>query len=597
MRSMDSVVGDLHGPRDSDFSALGMRSSFDSSFAPSVGMLEPPERGTEELNGALTALQVLLDEAPSVEDVRSPVASSRAALDWHAPQALVRRPRCLRAQVVKTQQAISHAIEGIIRSLEDSSITEAASICCHVERLPRQLNVAAAPASGPKPGVQSDQGFYECYEELDTGGELDASTWVHTKGVRTQDVKGVHTKLLYSCLHIQKTISPLKDHELEKHLKVLCSISHPHLCKVVECFDAGDERLLISEKPFEDRLVTSFAGSPWTREKEPSLEPSQMRKDEKVIAEMLRQVLSALAHGHARGCIHGMLTPDKFRIGSSKSRASRIPQVKILGFGLGYALVPPLGFFIQKELSKDRNMTGKREGVPYTAAESLISKDQFLERLRNCLQSQGEPLMSSEVSKATPRLAVQADGPAEEARPRTQADLHLIDGHLRGLAPEGADKADIWAVGALAYRLLTGVPPFLPSREGAKKDLKQAEPIKFSKSDWESRSSKCLDAVRCMLRVTSSLRPSAAEMLRHPWLKLAREPVPLVRMHRLFANSLNFLKESQFKKLIIRVIAEQMPEVDSHLEQANSVFRALDRDRDALLSPAEFMQAPAVIHA
>ncbi|CAJ1333267.1 unnamed protein product [Effrenium voratum] len=33
-----------------------------------------------------------------------------------------------------------------------------------------------------------------------------------------------------------------------------------------------------------------------------------------------------------------------------------------------------------------------------------------------------------------------------------------------------------------------------------------------------------------------------------------------------------------------------MPEVDSHLEQANSVFRALDRDRDALLSPAEFMQ-------
>ncbi|CAJ1379279.1 unnamed protein product [Effrenium voratum] len=467
---------------------------------------------------------------------------------------------------------------------------QAASICCHVERLPRQLNVAAAPASGPKPGVQSDQGFYECYEELDTGGELDASTWVHTKGVRTQDVKGVHTKLLYSCLHIQKTISPLKDHELEKHLKVLCSISHPHLCKVVECFDAGDERLLISEKPFEDRLVTSFAGSPWTREKEPSLEPSQMRKDEKVIAEMLRQVLSALAHGHARGCIHGMLTPDKFRIGSSKSRASRIPQVKILGFGLGYALVPPLGFFIQKELSKDRNMTGKREGVPYTAAESLISKDQFLERLRNCLQSQGEPLMSSEVSKATPRLAVQADGPAEEARPRTQADLHLIDGHLRGLAPEGADKADIWAVGALAYRLLTGVPPFLPSREGAKKDLKQAEPIKFSKSDWESRSSKCLDAVRCMLRVTSSLRPSAAEMLRHPWLKLAREPVPLVRMHRLFANSLNFLKESQFKKLIIRVIAEQMPEVDSHLEQANSVFRALDRDRDALLSPAEFMQ-------
>mmetsp|Transcript_59025 Transcript_59025/g.93359 ORF Transcript_59025/g.93359 Transcript_59025/m.93359 type:complete len:401 (-) Transcript_59025:24-1226(-) len=93
-----------------------------------------------------------------------------------------------------------------------------------------------------------------------------------------------------------------------------------------------------------------------------------------------------------------------------------------------------------------------------------------------------------------------------------------------------------------------------------------------------------------MLRVTSSLRPSAADMLRHPWLKLSREPVPLVRMHRFFANGLNYLKESQFKKLIIRVVAQQLSETDSHLEQANAIFHALDRDRDGLLSPKEFME-------
>eukprot|EP00913_Durusdinium_trenchii_P002311 g2134.t1 len=33
-----------------------------------------------------------------------------------------------------------------------------------------------------------------------------------------------------------------------------------------------------------------------------------------------------------------------------------------------------------------------------------------------------------------------------------------------------------------------------------------------------------------------------------------------------------------------------MPENEPHIEQANGVFRALDRDRDGLLSPAEFME-------
>ncbi|CAK9081048.1 unnamed protein product [Durusdinium trenchii] len=54
----------------------------------------------------------------------------------------------------------------------------AASICCHVERLPRQqLSVAAAPASGPRPGLL-DENFEEFYLELETGGELDQRTWL-----------------------------------------------------------------------------------------------------------------------------------------------------------------------------------------------------------------------------------------------------------------------------------------------------------------------------------------------------------------------------------------------------------------------------------
>eukprot|EP00434_Breviolum_minutum_P004432 symbB.v1.2.003905.t1/scaffold199.1/size273374/10 len=287
-----------------------------------------------------------------------------------------------------------------------------------------------------------------------------------------------------------------------------------------------------------------------------------------------------------------MLTPDKVRLSKppKKSSNQRASQIKILGFGLGYVLVPPLGYFLHKELIKERRGHDALAGLPYTAADSITSKEQFLAQMR----SSQKGIATSDLSQATPRLSVQVESrPAEEVKPRRQYELHLIDSQLRGQAPAGSEKADIWAVGALAYRLLTGVPPFLAPTEGTRKEILgmlQAEPVKFLKKDWSNRSSKCLDAIQCMLRVTSSLRPSAAELLRHPWLKLAREPVPLVRMHRFFANGLNYLKETQFKKLIIRVIAQQLPETNSHLEQSNGIFRALDRDRDGLLSPAEFLE-------
>eukprot|EP00434_Breviolum_minutum_P004431 symbB.v1.2.003904.t1/scaffold199.1/size273374/9 len=141
---------------------------------------------------------------------------------------------------------------------------DTASVCCHVERLPRQqLSVAAAPASGPRPGLQ-DESFEENYHVLDSGSDLDQSTWVHTKGVRTHDVKGAHNDLLYTCLRIQKNISPLQEQGLQKHLKVLCGISHPHLCKVVECFNSGDERILICEKPPSERFFSDDTTTPWT---------------------------------------------------------------------------------------------------------------------------------------------------------------------------------------------------------------------------------------------------------------------------------------------------------------------------------------------
>eukprot|EP00439_Symbiodinium_sp_Y106_P069310 s2194_g11.t3 len=448
------------------------------------------------------------------------------------------------------------------------------------------------------------QAFDRTYLQLDGEDEKNDFTWVHTKGLRSFNVKGIQTGLRYSCLAVQKSFSSLEGSALEAHMKVLCRISHPHLCKVIECFEEDDERLVICEKPSMERLFTGETGEPWSLDETRVAElltGADSRKSERIVAEMMRQILSALAHGHARGCVHAMITPDKIRVmqPSSKSQSSKIPQLKVIGFGLAYALLPPLGIFLQKDLVKKDRDVAAMTGLPYTAMESMLSKEVYLNNIRSLHDSGPAHEIEDSAAQASPRISVLDESGARtssSSAPRS-ADLHLIDGQLMGRYPPGADKADVWAVGALAYRLLTGVTPFLPNlstkRREKKEDLlnfMQEEPIKFLKSDWANRSSKCLDAVRCMLRMTPSLRPSAADLLRHPWLKLGREPVPYVRVHRLFANGLNYLKETQFKKLVIRVIAEQMPETGPHMQQAQSVFRALDRDRDCLLSPAEFLE-------
>eukprot|EP00913_Durusdinium_trenchii_P031973 g29946.t1 len=359
-----------------------LRPSFDSfTTAPSDMDLPQPGPATA-LNGAIIALQVLLNEAPNTEagdlDPRTSARRSPVASTWDAlppGQASVRRPAPLRGQASSSWL----------------------------------LPVA--------PGQ-------DCWMRT-----LKNSTWSWRLGVSLTKEHGC----------IPKECVPMMSREFRQSCRERRSVG-------------------ATSKQSGDTLSVHFTPRPWTRlegkEKQSASETSQMRKDEIVISELVRQLLSALAHGHAQGCVHGMITPEKVRQQTSKKSLQRQARWMSKSF---------------------------RGDLP-------------------------------EVSKATPRLSVQPEsGPPEEVKQRSQLDLHLIDGHLRGLAPAGADKADIWAVGALAFRLLTGVPPFCPP-EGSKKEIvgmMQTEPIKFSKKDWSKRSSKCLDAIQCMLRACT-LPPAKA---------------------------------------------------------------------------------------
>merc|ERR1712224_338200 len=54
------------------------------------------------------------------------------------------------------------------------------------------------------------------------------------------------------------------------------------------------------------------------------------------------------------------------------------------------------------------------------------------------------------------------------------------------------------------------------------------------------------------------------------------------------------LSEGHFKKVVHRVIVELLPKTDDHIMSAGRAFRAMDKDRDGLLSLREFLAGWAV---
>lgn len=116
------------------------------------------------------------------------------------------------------------------------------------------------------------------------------------------------------------------------------------------------------------------------------------------------------------------------------------------------------------------------------------------------------------------------------------------------------------------------------------------KPIVYEEGAWSKLSSSAREIVEQMLRVNPAIRISASTLLKHPWIKVARTTFPRRRMVQLLNNLKLNVQESEFKRFVLRVIAEQLPR-DSKTEQAvEKAFRCLDRNGDGVLTVEEVVK-------
>ncbi|CAD6214060.1 unnamed protein product [Miscanthus lutarioriparius] len=175
--------------------------------------------------------------------------------------------------------------------------------------------------------------------------------------------------------------------------------------------------------------------------------------------------------------------------------------------------------------------------------------------------------------------------------PRTSCERFTeIVGSPYYMAPEVLRRSygpevDIWSAGVILYILLCGVPPFWAETEqGVARAILRGN-LDLQREPWPRISEGAKSLVRQMLQMDPKKRPTAQQVLEHPWLQNALKApnVPLGDVVR--ARLQQFSAMNKFKKKAMRVIAEHLSVEE--VEVIRDMFALMDTDKDGRVTVEE----------
>jgi len=125
--------------------------------------------------------------------------------------------------------------------------------------------------------------------------------------------------------------------------------------------------------------------------------------------------------------------------------------------------------------------------------------------------------------------------------------------------------ADIWSIGAIAFLLLCGYPPFFaPSRNAILGRIHRSE-ISFDPPFWSKISEEAKNFVTNCLRQSCWDRLSVVEALEHPWIQRLADTSPSGAMFTSFMLNLRrFYRTSLIEMYVANMLAVKFRREDMH---------------------------------
>jgi len=278
--------------------------------------------------------------------------------------------------------------------------------------------------------------------------------------------------------------------EIKAMRRVTRDLEHPNICKLFQAYEDAYKVYLVLEKLNGGDLVEHIADC-----------VSDEEYTEEYVSNVVRQIAGALVQLHKIGVALCDLGPSSLLYVEEESDV-----VKVCEFGHALLL----------------NVAGKQGSRSKKQSSQAFSRDGMYNFFSQ-EESNGEVPQSA--ATYTPERESQRRHSQENLAPFTAPEI--VSGSDRG------PHTDIWSLGCILFLLLVGYPPFQSSTrpELIRRILGGLQGDKLNKVDWADISSPAKLLLGRMLRVKSSERISAEEVLDSPWVKKAPTTL-LVAAHK-----------------------------------------------------------------
>lgn len=175
-----------------------------------------------------------------------------------------------------------------------------------------------------------------------------------------------------------------------------------------------------------------------------------------------------------------------------------------------------------------------------------------------------------------------------------KANMSWVCGTVNYMAPEVmarsyTEKVDMWSLGVVLYMLLCGFAPWHPSTEKKLEMIRTAKPY-YSPTRFDPLSSDVKKLIKSLMAKDPSMRPSATDVLRSPWLSSFNAP-KLSLDSTVLQSFREFKQVSPVRRTCLAMAVWSLPSGEH--ERLRDHFVALCSENCGAITLTEFVRALA----